>query len=773
MYSTKMSFNVARNRYSAITALVCGGLLNSLPSSSAMLEEVLVTGTKRVESASDVPLSVTALSGEKLRNAGIQNLTEMSDFAPNFKLIDTGLQPLIYMRGLGSGGTNQGFELSVGIYSDDIHLGRPYQTQIAFLDVAQVEVLRGPQSIQFGKNSVAGAINISSAKPTEDFEALLTGSHIKPDDSYELTATVSGFLTDTFGARLAIKERIDDGFVYNLTQNRQEPQINTHAARLYLINQPTDDLEIGLKLEHSVKHRNGAYTQIVDYGVLTEADARPKGLNETRDTNENEYADIRNDGVALNISFSMGESSLVSVTGYSGYQNIEVLDGDASRLDSAGIDLAEDYDQFSQELRWLSPTGKTVEYILGLFYQQSEMHYEETASLNIRAGTLANPGLPPLGLGGINLGSEAVLTPLVAADLYRDFGVEMNAVSAFGRATWHISDKWSATLGLRYVDESKKGFRDVQLFEGGTTDPVNPAVGAVFAQMAVEEHQLKGSRSVNSLMHLFTLENHWSDDLLIYFSWATGSKSGGFDARNNNDDTTPDGGGTNFEFDDEIANSLELGIKSSLLDGAAELNIAFYSVEFTDLQVAVFDGALGYFVTNGGEARTSGVEVDGRYLITDSLMLSGSLGYLDFEWLDYTDGPCYFGKEADGSRDGTCDFTGKRNQQTPEYSSSLALRYDGTIDANLSWSATLDASYRSRHFLTGDLDPRGIQASHTKTNLRVALAGKAWEVALFGKNLTNELVGTVGSPAPLDTGGFLLSREKPRTYGLDFRYRFE
>lgn len=178
------------------------------------LEEVLVTAQKRVESLSDVPVSVTALDGDKLQKAGISNLSDLSDYTPNFKMVEGGLLPNVYMRGVGSG-SNQGFELSVGIFSDGVHLGRPHQTRGAFMDLERVEVLRGPQSILFGKNAIAGALSLISAKPGDEIESHFSGMTGGPDDTQEFNAMVSVPLSGTFGVRAAFRSRDEEGYMFN------------------------------------------------------------------------------------------------------------------------------------------------------------------------------------------------------------------------------------------------------------------------------------------------------------------------------------------------------------------------------------------------------------------------------------------------------------------------------------------------------------------------------------------------------------------------------
>lgn len=235
------------------------GLAQDDPASGGkklQLEEVLVTAQKRVETLGDVPVSVTALSGDKMANAGINNLSDLSEYTPNFKLVDSGLIPNVYMRGVGSG-SNQGFELSVGIFADGIHLGRPHQTRAAFMDVERVEVLRGPQSILFGKNAIAGALSVISAKPGEEFEANISGLVGLPNDRQEFNAMISTPLTDNTGVRLALRQREEDGHMYNENLQRDEPGVEETSGRLTFTYAPADWVETFLKIEQSNRQQAG------------------------------------------------------------------------------------------------------------------------------------------------------------------------------------------------------------------------------------------------------------------------------------------------------------------------------------------------------------------------------------------------------------------------------------------------------------------------------------------------------------------------------------
>jgi outer membrane receptor protein involved in Fe transport len=727
------------------------------------LEEVLVTAQKRVESLSDVPVSVTALDGDKLQKAGISNLSDLSDYTPNFKMVEGGLLPNVYMRGVGSG-SNQGFELSVGIFSDGVHLGRPHQTRGAFMDLERVEVLRGPQSILFGKNAIAGALSLISAKPGDEVESHFSGMTGGPDDIQEFNAMVSVPLTDTFGVRAAFRSRDEAGYMFNENpaRDRNEPAVEEFSARVTLGWDPTDAIASTLKLEKTNREQRGRQFETTHASALTGCSGENVKLDGIKNADTDEYAEIDNYNATLNVDVDVAGGTFSSVTAATGFDSEDLFDGDSSSFNTVPLLGIEEYDQLSQEFRFTSPGGEFIDYIFGVFYQRGEMVFDESTPLTIRNGALADAGRDPIGCL-INMQTN------VTADLEKDFYMNSDAWSGFVQLTFNLSETLRTTLGVRYVREEKEGFRELFLYQSGTKNNVDPVTGAILGALNIEAHQLDRIRDVGVTLPSVNVQWDATPDVMTYFTATQGAKSGSFDARNNNASYGPGGGGSNFEFEDELATAYELGAKMTLADGAAELNLALYHVKYEEMQVSVFDGVAGFVVSNAGSALTQGVELDSRWLLSEWFMLSGSLAYLDFEWLDYREGPCIATDDED-----ICDLSGKENQQTPKWTAALSGTLSYPLSANIMLDFTADASYKDTHFTSGDLDPRGIQEAYTKVNARLAVGetNGRWSVALVGKNLSDEMTIGIGSPTVLDVGGYRGTLEPLRSYYLEGRVRF-
>ncbi len=726
------------------------------------LEEVIVTAQKRAESLSDVPVSVTALSADKLDQAGIENLSDLSEYTPNFKMVKGGLAPNVYMRGIGSG-SNLGFEMSVGIFSDGIHLGRAQQTRAAFMDVQRVEVLRGPQSILFGKNAIAGAISVISGRPGDEFEGSISGIYGIELENRELNTVLSGPLSDTFGARVALRYREDEGYIYNPELDRDDGGSEEASGRLVLSWTPSDLVDTSLKLEKTQLEQIGRTLQVTHPSALTGCSGENTERDWVRHSDADERVKLDTYNGTLNVDVHTDRGTFTSVTGYTGFSNDEVFDPDSSSFNTSLFDGVEELDQFSQELRFTSPGGEFIDYIGGVFYQESEVTSDVQAPLNVRTGAINDTGVCALNT-----------QVLVTADLDRQFALDSQAWSAFTQLTFNFNERWRSTLGLRYVYEEKEGERIFNLYEQGTQIPLNPASALILDQLNVGDHELRGTRDSGLLLPLVNVQWDLSDNIMSYVSYTRGAKSGGYDAQGNNDNDGPNGGATNFEFDDEQADAWEIGAKMRLLDGAADLNVALYRVEYDDMQVSVFDGVAGFSVTNAGQARTQGIELDGRLLANQWLMFSGSLAFLDFEWLKYEQGPCYPDSPEENPDTGTCNFKGKVNQQTPKWTASLSAIATFPLGDAYSMEVAADVNFRDEHYISGDLDPRGLEDAVTKYNARIRVFDntESWWLSLVGKNLSDELVMGFGGATGLDVGGYRAAAEPPRSVYLEGGVRF-
>ncbi len=785
----------------ALAISASAGALNA-----AQLEEIVVTAQQRAESLQDVPVSVAAVTAEKMSNAGIVDLQGLSELVPNFSINETGISTTVTIRGISSG-INPGFEQSVGIYNDGIFYGRDQLARIPMIDMERVEILRGPQGILFGKNSIAGAVSQISAKPTDEFEGSVTALYEPDHGEQDLRVTLSGPISDSVSGRIAILDRTLDGYVFNTVSGQDEQREEEQVIRASLRWDVSEDMTANLKVSRSTFDTVGRNMEVYNSigapdhisvlnGIPSAAVASPveSGLNYSADNNGH-FSDNEVSDVTLTVDWDLDGFSLTSVTGFVEYEFDENCDCDFSGAAIFDAARQEEYEQFSQEFRFTSDLGGDFDYIGGLFFQSTELKYNDQISL-------PSPTLIGDVLAGIP--SAAGLVPFApGASTDRTFNQEGDLWAAFAQGTWTLTDEVRVTVGGRYTQETKDADRTqlhkaVAAFGGQyqspvVVDAVSGAYNALWGIFAIEPYEtIVGELDDSSFTPVVTLEWDANADTMAYLTWTKGFKSGGFDARSNghpdaavNNAGNPLSGNPitgSWEFDREEATSIELGSKMTLADGAAELNIALYFTEYSDLQVSQFDGTLGFNVTNAGEATVQGLEADGRWAVSDNVTLTGSAAYLDFNYDKFPNSQCYFGQTSDSADfAGLCDVGGQRKEYTPELQANIGAAWMGDVGEGLVLNASIDLVYMDDYLYASNLDPRTKQDATTQVSARVAISDSegAWEVALLGRNLTDETVINFGGNTPLGgtlTGGagnsYYAFVNRPLNIALQAKYSF-
>ncbi len=761
-----------------------------------LLEEIIVTAQKREESLRDVPISVSAISGEKLAEAGILRLDDLKAYVPNLQVTETGIANNFYMRGIGSG-LNQGFEQSVSIYADGIYRGRGHQSRMPFLDLERIEALRGPQPVLFGKNAIAGAVNMVSARPTDEFEASIRALYTNETGEQAADVVLSGPLGETFGVRLALRYRQVDGYEENLTLGRDEPSRDEYGGRLMLTWNPSDAFDATLRLEGGVFDVDGR--QIEEFGELPAAPAlTPMGtpstppipgllysqilrnvfgadasvLNNTIDfrrSSNGDFSDLDNEEAALTLNWRFGGLTLTSVTGYSAYELNELCDCDFTGAVLFNAGITEDFDQFSQELRLASDTDQRISWIAGLFYQEYDL--EETDYVFVPANSILVPLLN--GNSALPMGSGSAFANTANPRLFTQ---DSELFAVFAQATWNITDDFRITAGGRWSTEDKTGLRATNLTQGVGGPTLAPGLIDVLynAVFGIARHTVEGERSEDNFSPLVNVQYDFGEDSMVYASFAKGYKSGGFDARSNQ----PPPMGT-FEYEPEEADSYEIGIKTAL-GRSAEISAAIFFTDYTDLQTSAFDGRLGFNVGNGS-AEVQGVEIEARWQATERLYLSGSAAYLDFEWTQY-DGQCFYDPPASilsTRTPGNCNYDGFTNQLAPEFTAVASAEYTWPIGASLELRTGLDVIYSDEYLTSLTLDPNSAQDAYTKLNARIGIGADdgRWDLALIGRNLTDEEVVSYSGDIPLAGSSFSARAyygfvDPPRTVAIEAFYRF-
>lgn len=779
---------------SALSVAILASVGLSLSSQAFVLEEVVVTATKRAESIQDIPISVSAVTGSKIAESGINDLADLSASVPNLKVTDGITSSNVFIRGIGSG-TDRGTEQSVGTFVDGIYMGRSRQLRSPFLDLDRVEVLRGPQSVLFGKNTIAGALKIETAKPDvgEEFSGTISAEYEPKYEGQRVTAALSGSLTDTFALRLALSESNSDGYFDDTNLDREEIDREETVARLSAVWEASNNLRVSAKYEYAEGDAVGTDAEIGHLEVLSLGSPGAQGLanylvgvstaidpsldgdvNYKKSSDEGlgkEVKEDESDNLVLTLDYQLGEYTLTAITGYSAYESHDIQDVDFLPVSWLSNDQTEDFDQLSQEIRLSSPGGETFDYIIGAYWQQNEL--ELTFDTGFSGATVledlerlgALPDFSPLGLNYGNVMRS------------QDFKLETDSWSVFGEVTWNMTDDFRANLGLRFSEETKevdRFSRWTPLGSRNTTVPVPAGVPTSDEEVTVAilaggfgvvaDGAFKDERKEEHVSPTLKVQWDINPDLMGYATAAIGYKAGGFNA-------AAESSAAEMEYDEEKATGYEIGLKSTLLDGAANFNIAAFYTEFDDLQISSFTGN-AFLVSNAGSSITQGIEMDGKWRLTETLTIGASASWLDAYYDENVNGPCTVDQTLQGITQ--CDLSGRETPYAPEWSGNLFAEYVTPIGSNLELRAVIDMSYSSSFYMDGDLDRNLEESGYEKYNARLGLASAEddWEVAIVGKNLTDVTTAYFGTDVPQVIGTVAKFVEAPRTIAIQGRLSF-
>ena len=799
-------------RYALISAIAAAYAHQSFAQDNGNLglEEIIVSAQKREESQQEVPISIVTLGGDKLNNAGIENLQDLTAHLPSIHFTETGLSTQVRVRGIGSD-NSQGFEQSVGMYIDGIYYGRAQLFRIPLFDMERAELLRGPQSILFGKNSIAGALNLQTARPAQELTGYLSVLQELEIGQTELNGVVSVPMSEEFRARFAVRKNEETGYIKNTTLDTDQPFKEETSLRVSMDWDASDKLHFLAKGETHRFKTKGRPVEIIQDLPLSEGSPNylqtlvggfgltepfEADLNFERQADLEESSDNEVNNMTLITTYQFDENTLTWTAGLLDFNTEELCDCDFIPAEILNLDLEETYEQKSHEIRLESPSGRKFEWVLGAFYQNWEQTFSDE-----------------LGLSSTNL---ITLNPQTAifgnTALRRDFEQSSDTWAVFGQFSWQVASKLFVSLGARYTGEKKEASKTIDVIDLTTnTVTTNPGLGFAYLTTFGAEsnqatvsfangtpqplrhsgHDVTGERDESALTPLFSIEYDFSDNAMIYGVYTTGFKAGGFDPRSNSVGTfattdpnvTEENPNLFFEFEEETVTSVELGIKTSFAEGRGEFNFALYDMQYEDLQISQFDGSVGFNVGNAKDTQVSGIEIDGRWLFNQHLSGSYNLSFLDFEYTDFQNGNCFAGQtpdgidlDGDGSID-TCDYSGKRGVYTPEYTMNFALDYARPIFGNFELIAQTDIQYVDGHQVHVNLAPNGEIDPYTLMGMRLALATEKWSAALVGRNLLNEKIVSYAANAPLSETQFGTDTyygfvRKPRTVALEARYQF-
>jgi iron complex outermembrane receptor protein len=756
-------------------------------SDAGTLAEVFVTARRREENLQRVPAAVSVLGGDLLDASYSVNVQQLGLLVPTLYYNSANPRNTAYtLRGLGSNtlsisAANDGIEPGVGFYVDQVYHGRPATAAFDFTDVDRVEVLRGPQGTLFGKNTTAGAIEIVSRAPT--FEPEASGAiSMGSVDFLQARGSVSGPLAAGLAGRLSAQLTRRDGVIRNVATGERLNALDNYALRAQLLFEPSARLRLRLIADVSDLDSRCCTQGFLRIGQSLRSASRQfpalaAGLGyappsaDVYDRLTDIDADLRIDtqdgGLSLIADWQLARATLTSVSAWRYWDWDVANDRDFTGLPIQSVQrIPSRQDQYSQELRLASNGDGPWRQVGGL--------YLFTQSI---AGKPTSVYGPAAAYWLLNPASFTAPIPRNLLDGYGQSGESRFAIesyAAFGEVNYDLSARLTATLGLRYTWEDKTGRYATQVSGGPDLAVLPPAVAAELrrAQLSIFRPQgYSAEDSGGSLSGRANLAWQWTDDRLAYLAYADGFKSGGLNMSGLPLDAQNQPALATAVIADERHRSVELGLKATLLDGRATLNLAAYRTLVKDYQANIVSSletaAIRSYPANVPEVRVAGAEVDFAAQPVAGLTLRASIAYARGENTDYPAGPCPLERQTAATV--ACNLTGEPLAGLSTWAGSLGFDYRAPLGRG-ALIVRMDSAARSRYNSDTAASRYTTIAGYSITNASLGYEfGNGWAVDLFARNLFDADYLTALTIQTGNSGLILGQPGDPRTWGVTLR----
>ncbi|WCT74461.1 TonB-dependent receptor [Sphingomonas naphthae] len=739
-----------------------------------------MTAQRRVERLQDVPISATVVSGAELQKKNLITLEQLTAETPAVVVTKGGAANRLSIRGVGSGDNNPLFEQSVATFVDNVYQGRSRSNGAAFLDLARVEILKGPQSVYFGNNAIAGVLNIVTRDPGDRLEGYVRGSYNFDFNAGTVEGAVGAPLTETLGIRVAGIVTRGNGYIRDLgLGGLRIPRVRSYAGRATVRWQPIDDLTWTIKASGERSRQTGAIADEIAYcppdplftagatGSCLIALNRGEDvrLNQVRSHSPGQGIDVNTQSYVSSLSYDAGPLELSSITAYGRTRYTQRLDTDGTSATLTHFTTPERFSQMSQEFRVATRRDSWIALDAGAYlnreFIRGGVNYNFT-SLNSRL-----------------TGQFAALAPLGSFGQFDDYRQWSKTYATYAFATFRPTAQLTLAVGGRqsWVDKSislNQGF-GISLGSFGSITPYPTAtleaLGSRFGTAAglgvAGVRQARRSDAHLSPSAVFTYQPR--PTLNIYAKYTNGFKAGGFNGLEHT------GAAAALSFNPEYVDGYEAGIKSQWFDRRLTLNLAVFRNDFKDLQVSVsqnFGVGVINVIGNAGGARAQGVEVEGRWRVISGLTTGLSLTLLDSKFTDYRNA----GGNALDVQQGRpfVDLTGVRTRYAPKYSGNYTLDYLAPITSGLKMRLNGSAFFTDRYNFSNNNDPFLTQGKYVRLGaiLGITDTDERWEVSLVGKNLTNRLIRVFGTNLAQSRGSYLIGTDEPRSIALQANLRF-
>ena len=798
------------------------------------IEEIIVTAQKREQSLQDVPISITAFSGEFLQDSGIDTLQQLGQYTPSLSLASSSqlANNRIILRGVGSVG-NSAIEPSVAVFVDGIYIPRPSSVIGTLTDLEIVEVLRGPQGTLFGRNASMGALNIRTRKPEDEFSGDIRAS-FGDYDHVRVAGALSGAFSPGIAGRLAFQYSDRDGYGENsYTENGSDNDVGTWedgSVRGKLFFEPAPDLDITLTADFSRIINGGGVIEVVSGSVqpeylvalrrfLSRTDPLTMPSGEVPDAadgfdnnvhqDHRDYAEDEQWGIAGDINWRLGDHTVRSLTGYRKWSN-DTLNESVIRLPMDLIRRVTFYDveTVSQELQLLSPTGGLIEYVAGAYFYQEDYginqsfdHGQDFCSPfvgNLFASYLVSFNFSPQAAnaiaGGVSRDCDKAEQRDAVATRFRQ---DVSNYALYGQLTLNVTEQLRVTGGVRWTDSNKDG-SFLSLVNNPISAPPSPE-NPFTIDLRIPEDRPDLEYDEEEITWLANISYHPVESVMLFATYATGFRSGGFNPEGF--DSVAEASGADRVFETETVDNIEVGAKGGLFDNRVVVNLNYFHTQINDLQDRRFDG-VNFLMQNVDELTQQGVELDIQARPLDQLYTVLGVSYLDSSFGDFPDATSLPAEIADyrtslqlsrflgfpPAQLPTRDLTGDRNHFSPKWQLSLVAEWSDRIPVHgLGWFVRGEYQYNAEQNVGADTNqaPQTIQPGYDIVNARLGLRGAndGWEISSFVRNVFDQdycqvifiqaLATTLNLVDPATGGGMQRCVVgAPRTWGVEAAYRF-
>ncbi|AYN13827.1 TonB-dependent receptor [Pseudomonas monteilii] len=732
----------------------------------AKLGTVTVNARRREETAQSVPTPISVLDSETLETQRIYRVQDLQQLVPSTNVAYVhARQSSISIRGLGNNPASDGLEGSVGIYLDNVYLGRPGMAVFDLLDVEQLEVLRGPQGTLFGKNTTAGVLNITTRKPTFYREGSIQQS-IGEDGYLQTQGSFSGPISETLAGRISAYRTEDDGYVKNIHNGDDLNGGKRQGFRTQLLFKPSDTFNLRWIGEYNEEDSNNGILSLYSTGPTINGVNRYESLAAQagatlvsgKDRKVNFDADqqvtVFQGGTSVEANWTLpNDFTLTSITAYR-WWDFTPRNDDGLNVPvfyNAGVSVRDK--QYSQEIRLASPTGGAFDYVLGAYYFKQDLDNKSFTYYGPQADVW---NLTPAGA-------------LNNVDTIGNGHIDTDSYALFAQGTWHVTDRLDFTAGIRGTYEEKSAWVTRDAPSGGAA-VTGAAAAARQARIGAYDSGDLNQYSF-SPSGLLGLSYRFNEQLLGYATLTHGEKSGGV---NLTVGAAPRLGTDSLLVGTERVNNAELGLKSTLFDGRLQLNSNLFWAEVHGYQANVYDQINRVqYLANAGRVRSRGLEFEATALPIRGLTVNFNGSWNDVRYTEYKDAPCP-PEVSLANATATCDLSGHQVVGASKYIANLNTQYKWQATEHVEPYVTASYAFRSKAVGTIDDSDFGQIPSYALVNLsagvRLDQGDGVVDLSLWVKNAGDKTYFT--SLWNSANGGYAGVLGTPRTFGATARYDF-